>query len=100
MMETVMTGQVLLNNDNNTFLLCDDVKRGKLLFWDNDFQSCIGVNNMRGGIELLRLCAKELTDSQKEYDIVNNFIDRLEELSNQSWERSHAMNNVEVISDE
>jgi hypothetical protein len=99
-MKEIMTGQILLNNDNGTFLLCDDVKRGKLSFYDDDFQSCIGVNNMRGSIELLRLCAKELTESKTEYKIVNSFINRLEELSNKSFERSHARNSIEVVDDE
>ena len=95
-----ITGMVLVNNDNSTFLLCDDVKRGKLSFDDDNFRSCIGVNNMRGEIELLRICAKELSDNENDYLVISKFIDKVEEIATNSFEKSDAICNIEVINDE
>ena len=73
-------GMCLVEYDNNVFLLCDDIKKGKLDFNDHEIQSCIQIHFMRGSVELLRICARELTNSQKDYHIVNQFIDELEKI--------------------
>lgn len=91
-----ITGNILLNHDNNTFLLCDDVKKGRIMFDDENFQSCIGVNFMRGGLELLRVCAMNLMDNTEDYRVVMDFIDKIEAISDNSFERSVARNNIQV----
>ena len=73
-------GASLIEYDNGVFLLCDDIKKGKLLFSDQEVQACISIHSMRGSIELLRICARELTTSQKDFHIVNSFIDELEKI--------------------
>ena len=76
-----IVGISLLQYDDGVFLLCDDIKKGKLLFSDQEVQACISIHSMRGSIELLRICARELTTSQKDFHIVNSFIDELEKIN-------------------
>ena len=80
MIPNEIMGMCLVEYDNNVFLLCDDIKKGKLNFNDNEIQSCIQIHFMRGSVELLRICARELTNSQKDFHIVNSFIDELEKI--------------------
>lgn len=74
-------GASLLQYDDAVFLLCDDIKKGKLSFKGMEVQHCISIHSMRGSIELLRICARELTTSQKDFHIVNKFIDELEKIN-------------------
>jgi hypothetical protein len=86
-------GLSLVSFDNQTFLFVDDVKKGRVDFSDEQFQSCIACNFQRGKIEMLRLCAKELTNSQKDFHIVNEFIDELEKVC----DISTAQGSIEVV---
>lgn len=87
----------LVEHDNRTFLLCDDVNKGRVDFSQLEFQQAIAMNHMRGNVELLRICARNLTNSQKDFHIVNSFIDELEKISDKELADATAMGNIEVV---
>lgn len=87
----------LVEHDNRTFLLCDDVNKGRVDFSQLEFQQAIAINSLRGNIELLRICARHLTNSQKDFHIVNSFIDELEKISDKELANANAKGNIEVV---
>lgn len=93
MIPTEIIGLALLEHDNNVFLLCDDINKGRILFDDHEVKSAISISAMRGNIELLRICARELTTSQKDFHIVNSFIDELEKIN----ELEQSSGTIEVV---
>lgn len=97
MLPTEMITLALAHNDNQVFLICDDVNKGRVSFDDPNFQDCISIQHMRGNIELLRICAKHLTNSQKDFHIVNSFIDELESISESRMRIAESLGNIEVV---
>lgn len=66
--------------DIHTSELVDAINNGAISFEEDVTQMCITSNCLTGHLKLLRLCARELTDSHKDYKTVMRFIDRLQEI--------------------
>lgn len=73
--------------------LFDGVNNGEVSFEDEVIQQCIASCCLVGQLKLLRVCARELTDSHKDYKVVMKFIDRLQVVR----DKETAKGSIEVV---